>query len=118
MSEARHQTWVAVVAVAASIIVVLFAVFLAFYSQRSFSKERAQRSLQINGYLAKQCDRDRRKDVVITGILQRSIDNVLRSRAANPDQIEAYVEKTRADIAAIRAIDRQCIADIPPPITQ
>lgn len=79
------------------------------------ANERAARSVELNRYLAKQCERDEDKDAVFVGILNDSLERA-RTAHIDPALRAAYIRKTSDDIARIRAVDRRCVADIPPPL--
>lgn len=104
----------------AGYVILALTVVLALWATRHTSlriaNERAQRSLELNLYLGKQCRRDIRKDAVFVGILLDSIDSVRHRPGLDPALVSLYVQKQKRNIAAIRAVDRQCVEDIPPPL--
>lgn len=83
---------------------------------QQITNERAARSVALNGYLARGCVRDARKDAIFIGILRDSIQSVRARATIDPAIRRAYIVKQQRNIAAIQAVDRQCVADIPPPI--
>lgn len=101
-------------------LILAVSVVLALWASRQNSiglaNERAVRSVELNAYLARDCNRDTKKDNIYLGTLTRSIAQVRASKRLDPAVRSAYIRRTTADIHAVRRIDRLCVSDIPPPL--
>ncbi len=78
--------------------------------------ERATRSQELDAYLAKGCQRAVVKDNVYIGILRDSIVSVRVSTQYDAATKQAYIKRTLNNIARIRAVEKQCRQQIPPPL--
>lgn len=97
-------------------VTVAVSLYFSWRNTQQITNERAARSIAVNGYLVRGCARDTRKDAIFIGILSDTIRSVRNRTDIDPAIRRAYILKQTKNIVAIQAVDRQCVADIPPPI--
>lgn len=111
MTQRRALTGYLILAIGVAV-----GLYFTWKNTQQITHERAARSVAVNDYLARGCMRDETKDAIFIGILRDSIQSV-RARTTIDEAIRrAYIAKQQRNIQAIQAVDRQCVADIPPPI--
>jgi hypothetical protein len=95
---------------------VALGLFFTWRNTRQLTNERADRSIQLNQYLALSCARDKDKDAIFVAILDDAIRRTEKSVRSDPATRRAVVENLRHSITEIHLIDSRCVSDIPSPI--
>ncbi len=111
----RGSTWSGVVAYIILAVAVSVGLYFTAKNTHDVNNERADRSIQLNDYLARSCLRDQEKDAIFVGdpnhpgILQNSLNNVRHNTTIDKAIRAAAVLQLQHAINEIHAIDRRCI---------